>query len=60
MKPSCGLATEVLDAAVVALAGRQKTGEWITAQDEMLLYAEDDEDDPGGLQMGSSARLTCY
>lgn len=60
MKPSCGLATEVLAAGVGALAGMQKTGERITAQYEMLFCTEGHEDRTGRLQTGSGAWLTCY
>lgn len=59
MKPSCGLSTEVL-AAVGVLAGRQKTGEWITAQGEKFFCAEGYEDSTKGLQVGSGARFMSY
>lgn len=35
-------------------------GERVTAHDEMLFCAEDQEDGTGGLQRGSGAWLTCY
>lgn len=60
VKPSCGLSTEVLAAGLGALAGRQKTGEQVTAQDEKLFCAEGHEDGTGGLQAGSGAWLTGY
>lgn len=60
MKPSCGLSTEVLAAGLGALAGRQKTGERVTAQDEKFFCAEGHEDGTGGLQAGSGAWLTGY
>lgn len=43
-----------------AVAGRQKIGEQITAQDEMLSCSDGPEDPSSGLQAGSGAWLKCY